>query len=87
MTRVVVGRWGKNLAVRIPHDVARAAGLNDGEEVEIAAQDGDILIQRSVACTARLRDAMQAAAEIIADGDRFSLNGLSRRELRDEGRP
>jgi antitoxin MazE len=87
MTRVIVGKWGKNLAVRIPFDVARAAGLSDGEEVEIATQDGDITIHRSAARAARRRDAEQAAAEILADGKQFSLKGLSIRELRDEGRP
>ena len=87
MTRVIVGKWGKNLAVRIPFDVARAAGLSDGEEVEIATQDGDITIHRSAARAARLRDAERAAAEIVAARKGMSLGGVSIRELRDEGRP
>lgn len=43
MTHVIVGKWGKNLAIRVPFDVARASGLSDGEEVEIETQDGDIV--------------------------------------------
>ncbi|MDR2858590.1 MAG: AbrB/MazE/SpoVT family DNA-binding domain-containing protein, partial [Novosphingobium sp.] len=46
MNRVIVGRWGKNLAIRVPFEVAREAGLSDGEPVEIETLDGDILIRR-----------------------------------------
>ncbi|MEG3147466.1 AbrB/MazE/SpoVT family DNA-binding domain-containing protein [Sphingomonas sp. RT2P30] len=87
MTRVIVGKWGKNLAVRVPFDIARSAGLSDGEEVDIVTQDGDILLRRSAAHAQRRRDAAQAAAEILADGKALSLKGLSVRDLRDEGRP
>jgi antitoxin component of MazEF toxin-antitoxin module len=46
MARAVIGRWGKNLAVRFPADIARAAGLNDGERVEIAASGEEIVIRK-----------------------------------------
>lgn len=32
-----IARWGNSLAVRIPKDVAEALGLNEGDEVKIAA--------------------------------------------------
>ncbi|WP_176497204.1 AbrB/MazE/SpoVT family DNA-binding domain-containing protein [Sphingomonas sp. HMP6] len=41
MTEVIVGKWGSSLAVRVPLDVARAAGLKDGEHVEVATEGGD----------------------------------------------
>jgi antitoxin MazE len=47
MTRMIVGRWGKMLAVRLPADVARAARFREGERVEVIGQDGDILIRKS----------------------------------------
>ena len=47
MSHVTVGKWGKNLAVRFPGDVAREIGLREGEQVEIAAQDGAIVIRRA----------------------------------------
>ena len=47
MSEVIVGKWGKNLAVRIPGEVAKAARLSDGERVEIEALDGDIVIRRA----------------------------------------
>jgi antitoxin component of MazEF toxin-antitoxin module len=87
MTHVIVGKWGKNLAIRVPFDIARESGLSDGEVVEIAAQDGDILIRRSAAHALRREDAERAAAEIIAEGGSHSLGDVSIRELRDEGRP
>jgi antitoxin MazE len=48
MPQVVVGKWGKNLAVRFPSDVAKAAGIKDGERLEIEADEGNIVIRRAV---------------------------------------
>jgi|SRR5580658_637076 antitoxin component of MazEF toxin-antitoxin module len=44
---ITVGRWGKNLAVRFPGNVAREVGLREGERVEIETQDGAIVIRRA----------------------------------------
>jgi antitoxin MazE len=49
MSQVTVGKWGKNLAIRFPAEIVRAAGLNDGERLEIEARDGDIVIRRAAA--------------------------------------
>ena len=46
MSQVVVGRWGKSLAVRIPSEVADAAGIAEGERVEIETHEAEILIRR-----------------------------------------
>lgn len=48
MAQATVGKWGKNLAVRVPGEIARAARLSDGERVQIEARDGDIVIRRAV---------------------------------------
>jgi antitoxin component of MazEF toxin-antitoxin module len=48
MAHITVGRWGKNLAVRFPGDVARAAGLREGERVEIETRPGEIVLRRPV---------------------------------------
>jgi antitoxin component of MazEF toxin-antitoxin module len=86
MSQVIVGKWGKSLAVRVPLDVAAAAGLTDGEAVEIEAVDGTIVIRRDAAkAEARLK-AQQAVDEILADAVGRSLGGISIRELIDEGR-
>lgn len=47
MSEVIIGKWGKNLAIRFPGEIAKAAGLNDGERVEINARDGEIIIRRT----------------------------------------
>ena len=46
MNHVTVGRWGKNLAVRFPQEIASLAGLREGERVEIEAQQDAIVIRR-----------------------------------------
>ncbi len=46
--QAIVGKWGKNLAIRFPGEIAEAAALSDGERVEIETHDGEIVIRRSV---------------------------------------
>jgi antitoxin MazE len=48
MSQVIVGRWGKNLAVRLPGEIAKATGLHYGERVEIEAEAGNIVIRRAI---------------------------------------
>jgi antitoxin MazE len=47
MSQAVVGRWGKSLAVRIPGEVADAAGIAEGARVEIETQEAKIVIRRA----------------------------------------
>ena len=46
MGQVTVGKWGNNLAVRLPGEVVQAISLNDGERVDVTSVDGDIVIRR-----------------------------------------
>lgn len=87
MTKAIVGTWGKSLAVRIPADVARLTGIVDGEEVEIEEIDGAIVIRRDEARSARQQQALAAAEAIMKMAKGHRLDGLSIRELIDEGRP
>jgi len=84
MSRAKVGKWGNNLAIRVPLEIAKAAALSDGEDVEIEARDGDIVIRRP-AGVAR-RDAQAAAEEIIRERARHSLGKVTIRELLNLGR-
>lgn len=86
MSQVIVGKWGKNLAIRVPHEIAQKLGLSEGEPVEIAAEAGDIVIHRQAAKAAALADAKAAAAEIMAASAGMRLDGISIRDLIDEGR-
>jgi antitoxin component of MazEF toxin-antitoxin module len=86
MPVVIVGRWGKNLAIRVPSEIARVAGLRDGEEVEVEIQDRDILIHRRAAHASARGEAEAAAREIAEESGRYSLGTVSIRELLNEGR-
>lgn len=46
MSEMIVGRWGKTLAVRLPAEVARRAGLACGERVEVSTEDDRIMIRK-----------------------------------------
>ncbi|HZU89384.1 MAG TPA: AbrB/MazE/SpoVT family DNA-binding domain-containing protein [Stellaceae bacterium] len=84
MAEATVGRWGRNLAVRMPSEIARAAEPSEGERVEIEIRDGDIVIRRPAARTRA--DAEAAAEEIIDESRTHSLGRVTIRELFDEGR-
>lgn len=84
MSRVTVGKWGKNLAIRVPFEIATTSGLSEGEEVEIEAKDGDLVIHRPAAHARG--DAQKAAQELLQRRGGPNLSGLSIRELIDEGR-
>ena len=86
MSLSVVGKWGKNLAIRLPMDVAQASGLADGETVEIEMQGGDLVVRRCAAHVRARQDAEAAATEITADSHNHSLGTVSFRELLEDGR-
>jgi antitoxin MazE len=48
VSQVTVGEWGKNLAIRLPGEIVRAAGLSSGERLDIETHDGEIVIRRAV---------------------------------------
>lgn len=88
MTQAIVGKWGKSLAIRVPLDVARAIGLREGETVEIEESDGELHVRRK---TGKIdaetrRRALAAVAEMRAEAKHYRLDGLSIREMIDEGR-
>ena len=86
MPKVIVGKWGKSLAIRVPLDVAAQAGLKDGESVEIEARDGDIVIRRSDARDIARQKALAAVEGIRQLRGKLDLRGMTIQELRDEGR-
>ena len=83
---MTVGKWGKNLAIRVPHDLARTVGLHDGESVDVEARDGDIVIKRTQARADARAKARVAAAAIRANSRGRRLGGIGIRALIDEGR-
>ncbi len=55
--KVMVGRWGNSLAVRLPKDVAEKFRLEEGSEI-----DSDVLVEAFSVDRERRRD--EAAARI-----------------------
>ena len=47
MSAATVGRWGKNLAVRFPREIASELGLREGEVVDIEAGPEQVIIRRA----------------------------------------
>ena len=45
MTLATVGRWGKNLAVRFPNEIAGELRLREGDRLEIEAGADQIVIR------------------------------------------
>jgi antitoxin MazE len=46
MSVATVGRWGKNLAVRFPNEIADELGLREGDRLEIDTNGDQIVIRR-----------------------------------------
>jgi len=85
MSRAILRRWGKNLAIRVPHDIVERTGLVDGERVRVEAQDGDIVIRRAGA-RIRMRDAIAAAEEITDERRHYRLDRRAMLRMIAEGR-
>ena len=43
--RVILGKWGANLAVRLPRDIAQTAGFTSGTSVQVEARRGEVVIR------------------------------------------
>jgi antitoxin MazE len=47
MSHAILGRWGKNLAVRLPNGIASELRLREGERVEVVSGPDQIVIRRA----------------------------------------
>jgi antitoxin MazE len=43
--RVVLGKWGANVALRLPRDIVKTAGFASGASVEVEARPGEVVIR------------------------------------------
>ena len=48
VAQVTVGKWGKNMAIRLPAEIVNAVELTNGERVHVEMRDGEIVIRRAV---------------------------------------
>lgn len=87
MTRITVHTWNEGEVSDLLRTIGHAAGLVDGEKVEIEAKDGQINIRRARKSAVKgSPEAFAALERIIANSKGRSLAGLSIRELIDDGR-
>jgi antitoxin component of MazEF toxin-antitoxin module len=47
VTHAIIGRWGKNLALRFPNEIAGKLSLREGDRLEIEAGPDQIVIRRA----------------------------------------
>lgn len=64
-----IAMWGNSRAVRVPQDVLKRAGINPDEPVEVAAEDGRIVIT-----PARRKPRLEDLLAQIRPEDDFSEN-------------
>lgn len=43
----ILKKWGNSIGIHIPISVLRAVGLQEGDRVEIAEKNGEIVVKRS----------------------------------------
>jgi len=84
MAQAILGRWGRNLALRLPLEVVKAADLHTGERVEVETRGNDIVIRKVDADA--IADAQAAAEEIIAESELHSLDTAEILDMLREGR-
>lgn len=46
--KVILGKWGANVAVRLPRDIASRAGFASGTPVEVEARPGEVVIRAAL---------------------------------------
>ena len=58
MATAQIVKWGNSLAIRIPKPVAKEAGVNEGDAIELKAQQGEIKV--------RLRERVPTLQELVS---------------------
>jgi len=74
LTTTHIAKWGNSLGLRLPKSVARAARLDEGDQVEVLVKNGPIVIRPSrptyALCRARVQDHLESnLAAIQSHGD------------------
>ncbi|MDP2958649.1 MAG: AbrB/MazE/SpoVT family DNA-binding domain-containing protein [Longimicrobiales bacterium] len=57
--RARVKKWGNSLALRIPHALAAEAGIEEGSEVAVSLDGGDIRVRPSRGPAFRLEELIE----------------------------
>ena len=58
-----IQKWGNSLALRIPKTVARDVQLENGSQVNLAVQDGKVIIEPARTAKYRLNDLLNGISK------------------------
>jgi antitoxin MazE len=61
--KTTIQRWGHSLAVRIPKTLAQETALDEGDEVDLRADDDRIVVERPQPRSYRLRDLLAGVSK------------------------
>ena len=78
--RMQVAKWGNSLALRIPRGFAAEAGLEEGAEVEMTVDAGEIRVRRALLPEYRLDDLLGGITPDNLHGE-VDLGGSVGREV------
>lgn len=73
-----VAKWGNSLAVRLPADLVRALGLQEGDDVTLRAEAGGFVIAREARPEEVLADLRRFRGRLSA-ADRLSRDAAHER--------
>ena len=69
-----VSKWGNSLGIRIPSDLVKAAGINEGDKIEMTEKaDGSIVLQKKRKSATQLKGF--GVLHRFADPDLILLEG------------
>jgi len=75
---VRIGRWGSNLAVRIPKTIAQRWGVSEGSGIEMTLR-GDQVVLRKPAY--KLADVQAVSYRVHSPSGSLAVRGLSKPDL------
>jgi len=73
-----VAKWGNSLAVRLPAELVRELGLKEGDQIDLAKDDGTLLVRPLPRAEDILRDLRRFRGRLPA-ADRLSRDAAHER--------
>ena len=67
--KTTIQRWGHSLAVRIPKTLAQETALDEGDAVDVRADDDRIVVERPQPKSYRLRDLLAGVTKANRHAD------------------
>ena len=62
-----VAKWGNSLAVRLPAELVRELGLQEGDQIDLIKDDGTVLVRRQPRAEEVLRELRRFRGKLPKD--------------------